>query len=519
MTQNKHSKILILDFGSQFTQLIARRIRELKVYSAIFPFSKDEQEIKDFQPNAIILSGGSESVLGENSPKIPQIVYDLNIPILGICYGQQALCKDFGGEVISSVSRSFGTSDLEIIKSSKLFGDFFQEKKKYKVLMSHGDCISELPKEFEVIAKTNEAPYAAIAHKEKPIYGIQFHPEVHHTQHGTKLIDAFISDIAKCKKDWEMNSFVEESILDIQNQVGNKKVALGLSGGVDSSVVAALLSKAIGGNLHCIFVDHGLLRYKEVEEVENYFKDKSLNFTTINVRDKFFHSLKGVTDPEQKRKIIGKLFIDAFHEAIRDIGDIEYLAQGTIYPDVIESVATSSGKKVVIKSHHNVGGLPEDMNGLKLVEPLRLLFKDEVRLLGKELGVSEVILKRHPFPGPGLAIRIIGEVTEEKCAIVQKADHIYISELKAHDLYDRVWQAYAALLSIKTVGVMGDDRTYEYICVLRAVTSVDGMTADYVHLPHSFLEKVSKRIVNEVQGINRVLYDITSKPPATIEME
>ncbi|WP_323733373.1 glutamine-hydrolyzing GMP synthase [Candidatus Bandiella euplotis] len=517
---NSHDKILILDFGSQFTQLITRRIRELNIYSEIKPYSISDEEIKKFNPKAIILSGGSESVTDEGAPQIPRIIYDLNVPILGICYGQQALCKDFGGIVSSSTSRSYGPAQLEILSESRLFKDFWRQGENHQVLMSHGDCISTLPKDFEVVARTDKAQYAAIEHKTKEIYGIQFHPEVSHTPDGMRLLDNFLSKIVGCKKDWEMGCFIDEQIVEMRNKVGEEKVVLGLSGGVDSTVVAALLSKAIGKQLYCVFIDNGLLRHNEVEEVQNSLKnDLDLQLITVDASTKFSSELKGVEDPEEKRKVIGRVFIETFQDTIKNLGNIRYLAQGTIYPDVIESAATSTGKKVTIKSHHNVGGLPENMGELKLIEPLRLLFKDEVRILGKKLDIPDAILNRHPFPGPGLGIRVLGEVTQEKCEILRQADHIFISMLKNRGLYHKIWQAYAALLPVKTVGVMGDARTYQYICVLRAITSIDGMTADYVDLPHELLGAVAKKIVNEVHGINRVLYDVTSKPPATIEME
>lgn len=517
---NNHDKILILDFGSQFTQLIARRIRELNIYSEIKPCSISDNEIRDFNPKAIVLSGGSESVTDFDSPQIPKIIYELNIPILGICYGQQAICKDFGGIVSSSTSRSYGEAQLEILEKSVLFDNYWKPKNSYQVWMSHGDCISKLSRDFKVIAKTDKAPCAAIQHKSKNIFGIQFHPEVSHTPDGIKLIDTFLTKIVGCKKDWKMGSFIDEAVNEIRSKIGKEKIILGLSGGVDSTVVATLLNKAIGKQLYCIFIDNGLLRHNEVKEVEKSLKDNfDLQIITIDASRKFLVELKGVIDPEEKRKIIGRVFIEIFKSAIKEIGDIQYLAQGTIYPDVIESAATSTGKKVTIKSHHNVGGLPENMGNLKLIEPLKFLFKDEVRKLGKELGVPNLILGRHPFPGPGLGIRVIGEVTEEKCDILRKADYIFINVLKENGLYDKIWQAYVALLPVKTVGVMGDARTYQHICVLRAVTSVDGMTADYVGLPHDVLGSIARKIVNEVQGINRVVYDITSKPPATIEME
>ena len=518
--KNNYDKVLILDFGSQFTQLIARRIRELNIYSEIHPYSISTEQIKQFNPKAIILSGGSESVIDANAPEIPKVIYNMNVPILGICYGQQALCKDFGGNILSSESRSYGASELKIIENSKLFAGFWQQGETHRVWMSHGDCINKLPNDFRVVAKTDQAFYAVIEHKNKEIYGIQFHPEVSHTEDGMKILDAFLNKIAGCRKDWKMSSFIDEEVEKIRAKVGKEKVILGLSGGVDSTVVAALLAKAIGKQLHCVFIDNGLLRQNEVKEVEDNLKDNfDLQLHTIDASEKFLIALKGVVAPEEKRKIIGRVFIETFRNALQRIGNVQYLAQGTIYPDVIESAATSTGKKVTIKSHHNVGGLPKNMKGLKLIEPLRLLFKDEVRILGKELNVPSAILNRHPFPGPGLGIRVIGEVTKEKCDILRKADYIFINELKKNGFYDKIWQAYAALLPVKTVGVMGDARTYQSVCVLRAVSSVDGMTADYVDLPHDLLASVAKRIVNEVHGINRVVYDITSKPPATIEME
>jgi GMP synthase (glutamine-hydrolysing) len=521
MMITNHDKVLILDFGSQFTQLITRRIRELNIYSEIRPYSISDEEIKRFNPKAIILSGGSESVMHIGAPQIPKIIYDLDIPILGICYGHQALCKDFGGEISSSASRSYGAAQLKLKAESMLFQNFDKTAGSHQVWMSHGDCISKLPDDFTVVAKTDEVQYAVIQHKSKYIYGIQFHPEVSHTIDGMKLLDAFLHKIADCKKDWGISSFIDEEVAFIRNKVGKEKVVLGLSGGVDSTVVAVLLNKAIGKQLYCIFIDNGLLRHNEVYEVESNLKKSNLDLQliTIDASDKFLNALKGVTEPEEKRKIIGGVFIDSFQSAIKKIGDVQYLAQGTIYPDVVESAATGSGKKVTIKSHHNVGGLPEDMGNLKLIEPLRMLFKDEVRVLGKKLNVPESILSRHPFPGPGLGIRVLGEVTKEKCDTLRKADCIFINHLKEHGFYHKVWQAYAALLPAKTVGVMGDARTYQSICVLRAISSVDGMTADYVDLPHDLLGSVARKIVNEVNGINRVLYDITSKPPATIEME
>lgn len=517
---NNHSKILILDFGSQVTQLIARRTRQMSIYSEIKPYSISEQEIKDFSPNAIILSGGSESVTDHNAPSVPKVIYDLNIPILGICYGQQAICQDFGGTVLSSKSRSYGEAKLEIVRNSKLFNGYWNVDKTYKVWMSHGDHISRLPDDFIVIAKTDEAPYTAIQHKSRDIFGIQFHPEVSHTVDGVKLIESFLIQIAKSQRDYKTSNFMSKTINEISTQVKKEKVVLGLSGGVDSTVLAILLHKAIGKQLYCIFIDNGLLRENEVQEVQKNLKDKyKLQIITVDASKNFLSALKGITEPEEKRKIIGKLFIQTFQKTIKAIGNIQYLAQGTICSDVIESSVNATGKTTTIKSHHNVGGLPKQMGNLKLIEPLRVLFKDEVRKLGDKLNIPKEILHRHPFPGPGLAIRVVGEVTEEKCNILRKADHIFINLLKEHNLYYKVWQAYAALLPVKTVGVMGDVRSYEYICVLRAVTSVDGMTADCANLSCVILKDIARKIVNEVKGINRVMYDITSKPPATIEIE
>lgn len=511
-----HDKVLIIDFGSQVTQLIARRIREIGVYSEIKnPDDVNVSDLKQDLPKAIIFSGGPNSVYEADSPTISKEVFDLNVPILGICYGQQLICHLLGGKVSASAEREFGRAEIELTTESKLF-DGLNSK---IVWMSHGDKAESIPEGFEVIAKTNSAPYAAIANKDKKIYGLQFHPEVEHSVDGRTMIKNFIINIAGCKNDWSMANFKEEQISEIQSKVGDKQVICGLSGGVDSSVVAALISKAIGKQLTCIFVDHGLLRKNEGKEVEEIFtKNFDINFVYVDAKDLFLGKLKDVTDPEQKRKIIGKTFIEVFDKESAKIEGAEFLAQGTLYPDVIESSHPNKGKSHTIKSHHNVGGLPEDMK-LKLIEPVRTLFKDEVRLLGKELNVPDLITKRHPFPGPGLAIRILSDITEEKIRILQEADAIYIEEIKKAGLYDEIWQAFAALLPTKTVGVMGDARTYENVIALRAVTAIDGMTADVYKFNPYFLCNVSNRIINEVRGINRVVYDYTSKPPGTIEWE
>ena len=512
-------RILIIDFGSQVTQLIARRVRESGVYSEIVPFNKANEILKTFDPKGIILSGGPNSVYDIDTPRAPEAVFNMGVPVLGICYGEQTMCEQMGGKVEKSDEREFGRAFIDIKVSSPLFDGFWDVGTKHQVWMSHGDRIDAIPDGFEVIATSGNAPFAAIANEEKKFYGVQFHPEVVHTLHGEKLLANFVKNIVGCIGDWTMASFRETEIAKIRKQVGDDKVICGLSGGVDSSVVAVLLHEAIGDQLTCVFVDHGLMRSNEADQVLDLFREHyHINLVHVNAEELFLGKLDGVDDPEKKRKIIGGLFIDVFEKEAKKIGGADFLAQGTLYPDVIESVSFTGGPSVTIKSHHNVGGLPERMH-MDLVEPLRELFKDEVRVLGRELGIPEAFIERHPFPGPGLAIRIPGAVNKEKCDILRKADAIYLEEIKDSGLYNEIWQAFAVLLPVKTVGVMGDARTYEYVCALRAVTSTDGMTADYYPFPHDFLGQVSTRIINEVRGINRVVYDTTSKPPGTIEWE
>ncbi len=514
-----HEWILIIDFGSQVTQLIARRIREAGVYSEIVPFQKAAEALQRENIKGIILSGGPASVTWEEAPRAPDAVFETGLPVLGICYGQQTMVAQLGGEVETSEHQEFGRAFLEVVKDCRLFEGVWKAGEKHQVWMSHGDRVVRLPAGFEVVGVSEGAPYAAIADEARRFYGVQFHPEVVHTPDGHKLLRNFALNICGCSGDWTMRSFREEAIEKIRAQVGDAKVICGLSGGVDSSVTAVLLHEAIGDQLQCVFVDTGLMRLGEPEEVVSLFRDHyNIPLIAVDASEEFLSKLEGVTDPEQKRKIIGATFIDVFEREAKKIGGAEFLAQGTLYPDVIESVSFTGGPSVTIKSHHNVGGLPERMN-LKLVEPLRELFKDEVRALGRELGLPESFVGRHPFPGPGLAIRLPGGVTREKLEILRKADAIYLEEIRKAGLYDAIWQAFAVLLPVQSVGVMGDARTYEYVCALRAVTSVDGMTADWFHFDPDFLANVSTRIINEVRGINRVVYDITSKPPGTIEWE
>ncbi|AGF74191.1 GMP synthase (glutamine-hydrolysing) [Bartonella australis AUST/NH1] len=510
--------VLIIDFGSQVTQLIARRIRAMGVYSEVVPFQSALEGMKRIKPKAIILSGSPYSTVDDGSPRVPMAIFEAGIPVLGICYGEQVMCVQLGGKVEAGHEREFGRAFLDVKEESALFNNVWEKGSRHQVWMSHGDRVTALPEGFRVIGTSKGAPYAAIADEKRRFYAVQFHPEVVHTPDGTKLLQNFVHEISALKNNWSMAAYREHAITAIRKKVGKSRVICGLSGGVDSSVVAVLLHEAIGDQLTCIFVDHGLMRKNEAEEVLTLFRENyDITLIHVNAADMFINALEGEIDPEKKRKIIGRLFIEVFEKETQKIGGAEFLAQGTLYPDVIESVS-AIGEAVTIKSHHNVGGLPERMN-MKLIEPLRELFKDDVRSLGRELKLPDQFIGRQPFPGPGLAIRCPGAVTREKLEILREADAIYLDEIRKAGLYEKIWQAFAVLLPVRTVGVMGDGRTYEFVCALRAVTSVDGMTADFYPYDMEFLGKVAARIINEVRGINRVVYDVTSKPPGTIEWE
>jgi len=512
----RNERVLILDFGSQYTQLIARRVRECNVYCEILPCTASIQNIQRVYPNAVILSGGPASVTSQQSPVCERGVFSLGVPILGICYGMQLTGKSQGGNVSMSSKREYGFAEFTALPNNKLFSGI---PKNFSVWMSHADKVTRLPEGFKIIGHTSNSRIAAMANEDKRIYGVQFHPEVVHTSYGKKIFRNFLYRVAGCSKDWDMKSFVKESIAEVRDVVGRNKVICALSGGVDSSVLAVLLNKAIGKRLTCIFVDNGLLRKAERKRVAEKFRGRyKINLKVINAEADFLKKLNGVTDPEKKRKIIGREFIRIFEKEAKRVGTIKYLAQGTLYPDLIESQSVFGGPSAKIKTHHNVGGLPEKMR-LELIEPFKYLFKDEVRLVGHELGLPDDIVHRQPFPGPGLAVRILGNITKARCDLLRQADWILIDEIKKRGLYEKIWQSFCVFLPVKSVGVMGDERTYENAVAIRAVTSVDGMTADWARLPGDLLSRVSSRIINEVKGINRVVYDISSKPPATIEWE
>ncbi|WP_419205350.1 glutamine-hydrolyzing GMP synthase [Photobacterium leiognathi] len=524
-TTNIHDqRILILDFGSQYTQLIARRIREIGVYCELWSWDVDEADIREFAPNGIILSGGPESVTEAGSPRAPQYVFEAGVPVFGVCYGMQTMAEQLGGKVAGSSEREFGYAQVKIVEPT-YFLEGIQDAVAedgtalMDVWMSHGDKVVEIPSDFVKVAETETCPFAAMANEEKRFYGVQFHPEVTHTRQGMKLIENFVMNICGCEKLWTSANIIEDAVARIKEQVGDDEVILGLSGGVDSSVVAMLIHRAIGDKLTCVFVDNGLLRLNEGQQVMDMFGDKfGLNIVHVQAEERFLSALAGIDDPEAKRKKIGHVFVDVFDEESKKLSNAKWLAQGTIYPDVIESAASKTGKAHVIKSHHNVGGLPDDME-MGLVEPLKELFKDEVRKIGLELGLPYNMLYRHPFPGPGLGVRVLGEVKKEYCDLLRRADAIFIEELHKADLYNKVSQAFTVFLPVRSVGVMGDGRKYDWVVSLRAVETIDFMTAHWAHLPYDFLGKVSNRIINEVDGISRVVYDISGKPPATIEWE